>query len=78
MSKDQFKGVERATDGRLIAAAFDIALCDTCDSGHFNLSDGQDQVFATAAIPPEHFREMAAWFTDAAVRFEAKTGRKLD
>jgi hypothetical protein len=78
MSNDPFKDVERATDGRLIASAFDITLCDTCDSGHFNLSDEQDRVFATAAIPPEHFRNMAAWFTDAAVRFEAKTGRKLD
>ncbi|MHC2250963.1 hypothetical protein ACVILK_000655 [Bradyrhizobium embrapense] len=67
-----------STDGRLIATSFNLSVCDHCDSAHFDLLDPEGRTFSTATIAPEDFRKVAAWFTQAAIDFEASTGKALD
>lgn len=78
MANEVKHSAEVTDDGRLLADSFNIHCCDHCDNAHIDLHDPSGVAFSTATVAPEEFRKVAAWFTQAAVEYEAKTGKSLD
>lgn len=62
--------VRRAATGQLAASSFNVDLCENCISAHFDGLDDEGRVFASALIPPQAFRDLAAWFCEAAEALE--------
>lgn len=60
----------RAATGQLAASSFNVNLCENCTSAHFDCLDDEGRAFASALIPPQSFRDLAAWFCEAAEALE--------
>lgn len=56
----------RPEDGRLMATSFELHVCDSCESAHLDFKDADGNIFATALIPPDHFRPVGAKFIEFA------------
>lgn len=71
------KHIKLDSDGDLMASSFQLATCENCPCAHFVMEDQHGKPFAQAAIPPDQFRSVAAFFLEAATAHELKAGTRL-